>query len=157
MFNTAGLRCSGIIIPDAELRQRINRRFTMNKAILQNNFSVPSYIAAYTKCDDYIEQLLPYLENNIAYVDEFLKKNAPKIKLVKSEATYLIWLDCAELGLEPEALSKFFINDARIYVNAGTMFGLGGERFIRINIGCPLSRVKKAMEQLKEAYTKAGY
>lgn len=151
-FNTAGLRGSSIVIPNPEIRKKLDTQFKKNRSIQQNVFAVPAYIAAYTECDDYLEQLLPYLEENVRFLDGYLKKNMPKIKLVKPEATYLMWLDCSELGIAGDELADFFINKSLVAVSRGDGFGAEGARFTRLNIGCPRSTLKKALDQIQAQY-----
>jgi len=156
-FNIAGIRASGIVIPNPEIREKIQKRFKQNRTIQENIFAAPAYIAAYTQSEDYLEQLLAYLEDNVRYLDKFLKEKMPKIKLVKPEALYLMWLDCRELGLTPEELDNFFIFDSRVAINKGTMFGEEGGGFERINIGCPRAVLKTGLEQIYGEYQKRGF
>lgn len=156
-FNIAGIRASGIVIPNPELRMKIQKRFKQNRTIQENIFAAPAYIAAYTQSEDYLEQLLAYLEGNVRYLDEFLKEKMPKIKLVKPEALYLMWLDCRALELTSEELDRFFIFDSRVAINKGTMFGEEGGGFERINIGCPRAILKTGLEQLYAEYQKRGF
>lgn len=151
-FNCAGLRGSGLVIPNPEIRARLEKRFKMNRSIQQSIFALPAYIAAYTKCDDYLEQLLPYLEGNVAYLDGFLKTNMPKIKLVKPEGTYLMWLDCTELGFSTDDLADFFINKSLVAVSRGDGFGACGGQFVRLNVGCPRATLRKGLEQILKQY-----
>lgn len=153
-FNCAGLRGSGLIIPNQEIKKRLESRFQRNRSIQQSIFALPAYVAAYTECDDYLEQLLPYLEENVAFVDAFLRDHMPKIRLVKPEATYLLWLDCRELGLTPDGVADFFINRCLVAVSRGDGFGPAGGQFVRLNIGCPRSTVKQALEQIYANYQK---
>lgn len=154
-FNTAGLRGSGIVAPNAVIRKKLETQFKKNRSIQQNVFAVPAYVAAYTQCEDYVDQLLPYLEKNVRFLDDFLKKNMPKIKLVQPEATYLMWLDCTGLGISGDALADFFINRCLVAVNRGDSFGQEGSNFVRLNVGCPISTLKKALEQILEQYRKS--
>lgn len=156
-FNIAGIRGSGIVIPNPEIREKIQKRFKQNRTIQENIFAAPAYIAAYTQSEDYLEQLLAYLEGNVRYLDEFLKEKMPKIKLVRPEALYLMWLDCRELGLAQEELDRFFIFDSRVAINKGTMFGEEGGGFERINVGCPQAILKTGLEQLYAEYQKRGF
>jgi len=151
-FNIAGLRGSCAVIPNEELRNRFVNQLKCNDSVQESLFSIPSYVCAYTECDEYLEQLLPYLEGNITYFYEFVQKNMPKIRTKKPEATYLMWLDCSALGLEKDALYDFFANRAGIAVNHGEGFGKEGELFVRINLACPRSVVEQACAQLLEAY-----
>ncbi len=155
-FNIAGLRGSGIIIPNESVRKAMQKRFTANRAIQQNVFALPAYLAAYTECDDYIDQLIPYLEGNVKFIDSFLRENMPKIKLMKPDATFLAWLDCSELGMDADELADFFINKAKVAVNRGDSFGKEGAIFERINFGCPRSTLEEGLKRLKAEYDKLG-
>jgi cysteine-S-conjugate beta-lyase len=153
-FNIAGLRGSGIVAPNPKLRKGLELQFKKNRSIQQNVFALPAYIAAYNECEDYLEQLLPYLEGNVKFLDVFLKAHMPKIKLVKPEGTYLMWLDCSELGLSGDTLSDFFINKCLVAVNRGDGFGPEGAAFVRLNIGCPRATLEQGLKQILEQYKK---
>lgn len=151
-FNMAGLRSSGIIVPNPDLRNALVTQFKKNRSIQQNIFAVPAYTAAYNKCRDYLDQLLPYLERNVQFLDDFLRNKMPKMKLVKPEATYLMWLDCTELGISGDELADFFINQSLVAINRGDNFGIEGKNFVRLNIGYPRSVLAKGLEQIREQY-----
>ncbi len=151
-FNTAGLRASAIIVSNKELLKTLEAQFGKNRTSILSVFGLTAYVAAYTQCKDYLEQMIPYLWNNIEYLNAFLVEKMPKIKLVKPEGTYLLWLDCRELGITKEELDDFFIHKALVAVDRGYWFGDEGEGFMRINIACPLSIVKQALEQLHAKY-----
>jgi cystathionine beta-lyase len=151
-FNTAGLRGSGIVVPNPAIRNALEAQFKKNRSIQQNIFAVPAYVAAYTQCDDYLEQLLVYLEGNVEFLDGFLKKNMPRIKLVKPEATYLMWLDCMALGINGSELADFFINQSLVAVSRGDGFGPEGADFVRLNIGCPRATLVRGLEQIQRQY-----
>ena len=151
-FNIAGLRGSGIVIPNPKLRKGMEEQFKKNRSIQQSVFALPAYIAAYNECEDYVEQLIPYLERNVAFLDQFLKTNMPKIKLVKPEGTYLMWLDCSEMGLEGDSLADFFIHKALVAINRGDSFGPEGAKFARLNIGCPKATLEQGLRQLHKQY-----
>lgn len=153
-FNTAGLRGSGIVVPNPEIRAKLEKQFKKNRAIQQNIFALPAYIAAYTECDDYLEQLLAYLEGNALYIEKFLKEKMPKIKMVHPEATYLAWLDCSEMGMEGDALADFFINRCKVAINRGDSFGPEGKKFVRLNFGCPRITLEKGLGQIYAEYQK---
>ena len=85
------------------------------------------------------------------YVENFLAENIPEIKLHRPQCTYLLWLNCKELGLEGDALPKFIIEKAKLALNDGRGFGAEGEGYMRMNIACNRQTVEKAMQQLKAA------
>lgn len=153
-FNCAGIRTSVIVAPNQELRRKLNKQFKKNRSIQQNIFAIPALKAAYTKCDDYLEQLLPYLESNVDYVRTYLKEKMPKIKMVEPEATYLLWLDCTELGINGDELADFVIHDCKVGVSRGDGFGPEGKNFIRLNIGCPIETLKQGLGQIYSQYQK---
>lgn len=151
-FNVAGLRASGIVVPNPEIRRGLEKQFVRNRSVQQNIFGLPGYIAAYNECEDYLEQLICYLQCNVDFLDSFLKKNMPKIKLVYPEATYLMWMDCSELGLCSDELADFFINKSLVAINRGDMFGPEGASFARLNIACPRLTLKQALNQIQQQY-----
>lgn len=156
-FNTAGLRGSGIVIPNPQLRERLEKRFKQNRSIQQNIFALPGFVAAYNQCEDYLEQLIPYLEENVRFLEKFLHKNMPKIKLVYPEGTYLMWLDCSAMGIQGDELADFFIQKAGVAINRGDGFGKEGAAFVRLNIGCPRKTLEKGLNLILSEYKKEGY
>lgn len=151
-FNCAGIRASVIVAPDKKLRELLNMQFKKNRSIQQNIFAMPALYAAYTECDDYLEQVLDYIEKNVDYVRLYLKEKMPKIKLVEPEATYLLWLDCSELGIAGDELADFIIHECKVGVSRGDGFGEEGRNFIRLNIGCPRTILKKGLDRIYEKY-----
>lgn len=151
-FNIAGLRGSCAVIPNEQIRSRFEYQIKCNDSVQECLFSLPAYEIAYTQCDEYLEQLLPYLEENIRYLDCFLREHMPKIKLVQPDATFLMWLDCSELGMEAEALYDFFIQKAAVGISRGNSFGEEGGQFVRLNIGCPRAILQQGLAQLKAQY-----
>lgn len=153
-FNIAGLRASGVVVPNDKIRKGLQEQFGRNRSIQQNVFAVPAYIAAYTQCEDYLEQEVRYLEENVKYLDGFLKENMPKIRLVKPQGTFLMWLDCTELGLKKDRLAEFFIQKAQVAIDRGDWFGNGGDGFARLNIACPRATLKLGLEKILSQYRK---
>lgn len=153
-FNCAGLRGSAVVVPNPRLRELLNEQFKMNRSIQQNIFAVPAYVAAYTQCDDYLEQLLTYLEKNVDFLRSYLAEKMPRIKLVEPESTYLMWLDCTELGISGDELAHFIIHDCKLAVSRGDSFGQEGKNFFRLNIGCPTSVLQHGLDLILEQYQK---
>ena len=105
-------------------------------------------MAAYRGGASWLDELIPYLAENVSLVRSFLRDHLPQLRLVEPEGTYLLWIDCRGLGLSQEELGKFFSERARLWVNEGEMFGPGGEGFVRVNIGCPRSVLQTALSRL---------
>lgn len=157
-FNIAGLQMSAIIIPNKDLFDKFEKTMT-KRVYIPNLFGTVAFDAAYgdPECKEYLEQLIDYLWNNYLFLDEYLKKYMPKMKCQKPDATYLLWLDCRELGLEQEELELFCLKEGGVAFDSGRWFGKGGSGFMRINIGCPRSILEKALIQLRNAYVKRGF
>lgn len=153
-FNCAGLRTSSIVAPDPELRRILSAELAATHAVSQTVFAIPALVAAYTQCDDYLQQLLRYLEQNMDFVRIYLAEHMPKLRLVEPEATFLAWIDCSALGMSGEELAKFIIFDCNVSVSRGDSFGPEGAQFIRMNVGCPRATVKEGLERIREQYEK---
>ena len=108
-------------------------------------------IAAFEQGDEWLDQLLPYLEGNMNYVADYCRHHIPAIKTFCPDATYLMWLDCRELGMDDPTLMDFMSRKARLGFNAGHSFGPGGEGFLRLNAACPRSVLEEAMRRLDTA------
>ena len=150
-FNVAGLATSYVVAENPELLGKYNKSLNMLHLNMGNIFGAEALVASYTYGERWLTELNDYLEGNVKLVDSFLKKNIPQLKVIRPESTFLIWIDCRELGMKATELKDFFFNKAKIAINEGSMFGVGGEGFVRLNIGCPRSVVQKALNQLKEA------
>lgn len=155
-FNLAGLKTSCTIIPDE------NRRKSYAAAIRSSGLGSPNVFgpvateAAYHYGESWLEQLLDYLEGNIAFIKEYTEK-IPGLKLIQPEGTYLVWLDFRGCGIKPERLGRFAREDARVGLEPGTQFGAKEEGFERMNIACTrrtltegLSRLEKAVKLIRE-------
>ncbi len=150
-FNLSGLQASTTVFPDKETKD-IFDHFWMNMDIQRNNaFSSAAMEAAFNEGEEWLEQLLVYLDGNFEYVRSFCEKNIPQIKVNVPDATYLMWLDCRELGMDNEGLRKFMIEEAGLGLNEGYTFGRSLTGFMRLNAACPRNILQQAMKQLKEA------
>lgn len=148
-FNIPGLGLSALIIPDADIRKSIKREFDKLHLSNQNPFSIIAFEAAYNGGDAWLSQLLVYLEQNCDYVCDFFQTQLPQIKVQKPQATYLMWLDCRELNMSDKELRQFFIEDCKLALNPGAMFGEGGSGFMRLNIGTRRELIELALKQLQ--------
>jgi cystathionine beta-lyase len=150
-FNLAGLATSSVIIDNSSLRARFASEIDSLHLTNGNIFGTAASIAAYSEGEEWLNQLIHYIEGNIDYVTRFCHENLPLIKPVRPEATYLLWLNCREMGMTGSELNNFFVDRAGLGLNEGSTFGEGGEGFMRMNLATPLATVKKAMDQLLKA------
>ncbi|HEX2927711.1 MAG TPA: MalY/PatB family protein [Ruminiclostridium sp.] len=150
-FNLAGLQSAVAVFPDIESKNMFDEAWAKLHLECNNCLSMAGTQAAYENGEEWLEQLIKYLEDNVSFVAEFMKKHIPVIRPVCPEGTYLVWLDCRQLGMNGEQLESFMVDRAGLAMTPGTYFGANGEGFMRMNIACPRPILMKAMEQLKEA------
>lgn len=146
-FNLAGLQLSNIIIPNKRIRQELNNKL-QTIGMDPNSFASVAQIAAYNHGEEWLEQLLAYLQDNLAFMDGFIKEKMPKVKLIKPEATYLAWLDFREYSLTYQELQTLMRKKAKVALDDGYIFGPGGEQFQRINFACPRAILEEALERI---------
>ena len=153
-FNVAGFSSSLVIIPDKTKFTRYERTIGVPHLHMGNIFGTVAMEAAYTHGDEWLDQLLKYIWNNYLLLENFIQQNLPRVKIMKPEATYLIWLDFREYGMKDADLMKFTIEKAGVGLNNGGKFGTGGDGWLRINIGCPRSILEKALEKMAQAFAR---
>jgi len=152
-FNIAGIVSSFAVVENREIRKRY---FHYLNARQLGEGTIFGYLAsqyAYSQGEEWLNQAIEYIQKNIDFVDKYLQKNIPQIKVVMPEASFLIWLDCRELNLTQKELENLFIHKAKLGLNSGKIFGKEGEGFMRLNVGCPRSTIEKALDNLKKAVT----
>ncbi len=150
-FNIAGIVSSYSIIPNDEIRNRFYTWLAANELNEAPMFSPIATIAAFKNGEQWRKAMLHYVEQNIIFMEEYCKTHLPKIKPLRPEASFLVWLDCRALGLNHEQLIDLFVNKAHLALNDGEMFGKGGAGFMRVNVGTPRPILTKALEQLTKA------
>lgn len=150
-FNIAGIVSSYSIIPNDEIRNRFYTWLAANELNEAPMFSPIATIAAFKNGEQWRKAMLHYVEQNIIFMEEYCKTHLPKIKPLRPEASFLVWLDCRALGLNHEQLIDLFVNKAHLALNDGEMFGNGGAGFMRVNVGTPRAILTKALEQLTKA------
>jgi len=148
-FNVPGLGCSMAIIPNPELRKRVNRA---SSGIVPhvNVLGYTAAIAAYTEGEGWLADLQAYLTGNRDYLVNFFDTHLPQFKVTAPEATYLAWIDCRESGIAGNA-QKFFLEQGKVAFNEGANFGKEGEGFIRLNFGCPRPLLAEGLERMRDA------
>ncbi len=150
-FNMAGVISAYSVIPNPDIRERYYHWLDTNELSEPNIFAPIATIAAYRKGEAWRQQMIAYIEQNILFAEQYLAEHLPQVKVVRPEASFLVWLDCRALGLSHEALVDMFVNRARLALNDGEMFGKGGEGFMRMNVGCPRAVLQEALERLRDA------
>lgn len=150
-FNLAGLQASAVVFPNMELKKRFDK-FWFNLDIHRNNaFSSIAMETAFNEGEEWLEQLLVYIDGNFELIRSFCAENIPQIRPNVPDATYLVWLDCRGLEMENEELRRFMIEEAGLGLNEGWSFGRSLSGYMRLNAACPRSVIEKALKQLKEA------
>lgn len=150
-FNLGGLGMATLVLADDDLRCKFNEEMSIAQTRLDNIFGMAALIAAYNDGEEWLDQAIAYVSDNKAYLDQFLRERIPQIRMIPSEGTYLVWLDCSQLPYRGMALEHFMINEAKVAFCAGYEFGKQGEAFLRMNVACPRCTLTKALEQMEKA------
>jgi cystathionine beta-lyase len=156
-FNFASLPISYIISENKEILNKIHKTFELQETSYPNPIAATALIAAYQSGKQWMEELKIYLYENYRYLLEFIFENLPRIKVLPLEATYLVWLDCSSLNKFSEELVKILLEEEKLWVNPGTMYGAAGEGFLRINIGCPKEYLVDGLTRLRSLYLNFEY
>lgn len=149
-FNIAGFKTANIIIKNEKLRRAYNLQ---NEKMFIEGLNIMGAVAqeaAYTYGEEWYQELMNYLKENIDFTLNYFKEYIPEIKVKKPEGTYLLWLDCRALGLNAEELFKFFINKCGVWLNGGEAFGIKGSGYMRMNLGTNRSTLKLALKGIEE-------
>jgi cysteine-S-conjugate beta-lyase len=150
-FNIAGLSTSALIIPNPELRKKFNEVVESLHIAGGNIFGFVALEAAYTHGDEWLKQVIQYIEGNVQLLEKFIVERIPQLKVIHPEGTYMAWIDFSKLGMTDPELRKFMVDKVKLGLNHGPTFGAGGEGFQRINLGCPRSIVLEGLERLEKA------
>lgn len=150
-FNIAGIVSSYSIVPDDSLRRRFYTFLKANELNEPTIFSPIATIAAYREGAEWRREMLEYVDANIDFTIDYCRRHIPGVVAQRPDASFLVWLDCRGLGLGQEQLVELFRDEAHLALNDGTMFGPGGEGFMRLNVGCPRSVLAEALERLAKA------
>jgi cystathionine beta-lyase len=150
-FNLAGLQVSNIFIPGKAVRDGILREIDRCGYSQLNTLGLVACQAAYTEGEPWLEQCRSYLRGNLDFLRQFLQEKLPEIKLVEPEGTYFAWLDCSGLGLSRSELNHLVVEEAKLWLDAGHIFGRQGEQFQRVVLACPRATLTQALQQLEQA------
>ena len=149
-FNLAGLQSAAVAVPNGILRHKVWRGLNTDEAAEPNAFAVPGTVAAFTKGACWLDALREYLYENKCLVRDFIVRELPKLWLVPSRATYLLWLDCSSLGGDVQELASYIRKETGLYLSAGKQYGGNGGSFLRMNIACPRAALQDGLDRLKK-------
>lgn len=155
-FNLAGLQISNIFIQNETLREAFQKEIDKTGYDEPNALGVVACEAAYRGGQEWLDQLRAYLLENLNFLRAYLQEKIPQIHLVEPEGTYLVWLDCSELGISGKELDQFIVEKAGLWLDGGAMFGPSGADFQRVNIACPRATLELALDKLKAAVDNLG-
>ena len=150
-FNLAGLSLSNIFIPNRELKRQFKAELKAAGTGLMGVMGLVACQTAYEKGEEWYHAMKSYVQANIEFTKKYVEENLPGVKMIDHEGTYLVWLDFRETGLGVDELEDLIIHKAKLWLDSGKIFGKNGEGFQRINVACPRSTVKEALDRMKEA------
>jgi cystathionine beta-lyase len=146
----AGLQTAAVLVPNENLRHKVNRSLNTDEVAEPNSFAITAAVAAFREGETWLNELRKYLHENKETVKTYLARELPNITLIPSEATYLLWLDCRNLGGSSAELAAFIRKETGLYLSEGSLYGKAGEGFLRMNIACPRNMVKEGLVRLKQ-------
>jgi len=150
-FNLPSLKIANVIIKNPELRTKFSKIRQIHHITAPNCFASAVVEAAYNECEDWVDELMLYITENLEFLKNFIKENIPEVKVIEPEGTYLVWLDFRELGFGRKELNKILFDKAKVALWEGYLFGKGGKGFERINIACPRSILKEGLNRIATA------
>ena len=149
-FNLAGIHTSAIVIPNHEIRKKVERQINTDEVAEPNVFSCVASTAALNEGREWLCELQSYIASNRAYASKFIREEIPALHVIEGDATYLLWVDAREVCGDGKEFAGFLREKTGLFVSAGEAYGKGGEGFLRINLAAPLERVKDGLSRLKE-------
>jgi cystathionine beta-lyase len=150
-FNLAGLRLSNIVVQNDEQRERFQKTFNRLGHLGANIFGLVAAEAAYRHGEEWLDEVLVYIEENYNFLKAYITEHLPQLSVTPLEGTYLVWIDFSALGFEPAERTTFLLEEAKVWLNSGEIFGAEGADFERVNIACPRSLLEEALARIKTA------
>ncbi len=148
-FNIAGIKSAAVVVPNAELREKVQTAVSLDGICGANAFAAEATIAAFNESGEWLDALREYIYENKKFTGEFLAAQVPCVRLVPSKATYLLWLDISAFCENAEDFASFLREKTGLFILPGNKYGSGGEHFLRVNIACPRALLKDGLERLK--------
>lgn len=150
-FNLAGIQSAAVYAENKALHYKMWRRLNTDEVAEPNAFAMCATIAAFTCGADWLDELRVYIEENKKYVTDFIAREIPQMKVVPSEATYLMWLDCQAYTKDSNKLYAFIRKESGLYLASGREYGTNGDGFLRLNVATTRKNVEDGMERLKQS------
>ena len=150
-FNLAGLQSSFLVISNPYYYEVMDKAFSILDIKRNNAFSLIATEAAYNYGEDWLYELIKYIEDNVDFAIDYIKNHIPQLKVKKPEGTYLLWVDFSNLNVDKKDLKNALINKGRIALSDGSSFGIGGDGYYRINLACPRSMVLEGLKRIEFA------
>ena len=150
-FSLAGLQSSFLVMSNPYYYEVMDRAFSTLDIKRNNAFSLVATEAAYNYGEDWLDELIKYIEDNVDFAIEYIKTHMPKLKVKKPEGTYLLWVDFNSLNVDEKDLKDALINKGKVALNSGSSFGIGGDGYYRINLACPRAMVLEALKRIEFA------
>lgn len=150
-FNLAGLQSSFLVISNPYYYEVMDKAFSRLDIKRNNAFSLVATEAAYNYGEDWLYELIKYIEDNVDFAIDYIKNHIPQLKVKKPEGTYLLWVDFSNLNVDKKDLKNALINKGRIALSDGSSFGIGGDGYYRINLACPRSMVLEGLKRIEFA------
>ncbi|THD82378.1 pyridoxal phosphate-dependent aminotransferase [Aliigemmobacter aestuarii] len=150
-FNVPGLQSANLFIPNRRLRDEFRRQYDRNMFPLVNVLGMVAAEAAYTHGAPWVDELVAYVRANHAHFASAVKNLGPGLRVLPADSLYLAWMDCRALGMDADALNRFMLTRARLWLDKGQKFGLEGHGYMRVNLGCPRATVDEAISRLGAA------
>lgn len=149
-FNLAGIHTSAIIVPDEDLRKRVNRQINTDEVAEPNVFSCVAAVAALNEGEGWLDARRKAVFDNRDYVSSFIHKEIKELDVIQGDATYLVWIDARKVTMDTKKLAAFLLEKTGLWLQDGSVYGKGGEGFLRRNVATPLSLVQDGLNRLKE-------
>mgnify|MGYP004525557955 FL=1 len=150
-FNLAGLQSSFLVVSNPYYYEVMDKAFSILDIKRNNAFSLVATEAAYNYGEDWLYELIKYIEDNVDFAIDYIKNHMPQLKVKKPEGTYLLWVDFSNLNVDKKDLKNALINKGRIALSDGSSFGIGGDGYYRINLACPRSMVLEGLKRIEFA------
>lgn len=149
-FNIAGLQTAIVSVPDANLRHKVWRGLNTDEVAEPNAFAIQAAVAAFTKGEEWLEELREYVQGNKECVMDYIEREVPGLSVVPSQATYLLWLDCSRYTGDSKEFAEYIRRETGLYLSEGGQFGGNGKQFLRMNVACPRATVMDGLSRLKK-------